>query len=199
MPIAEIIKEGITRIIVAVDLKVQRMQNEVIWLQNAQKSIENTITKLQLDEINEWMEKQKTLYADYFTELRKVKSALTQYKGVKDIIDQQIQIVKEYRTCWTLSRQDKNFTHEELEHILATYSGMMNESSKSIDQLFLVINSFVTQMSDAKRLEIINRVGENTERILYDLRRFNEENKMISLQRATEKNEIGYVRKLYGF
>lgn len=199
IPIAEIIKEGITKVIVAVDLKVQRMQNEVIWLQSAQKVIENTMSKIQLDEINEWMEKQKTLYADYFDELRKVKSALTQYHRVKEVISQQFQIVKEYKTAWELFRKDKYFTGAELEHILDVFNGMMKESEKSIDRLGLVINSFVTQMSDAERLAIINDVAENVQQILFDLRRFNEENKMISIQRATELNEIEYVRRLYGF
>ena len=36
------------------------------------------------------------------------------------------------------------------------YTGILDESVKNIDQLQLVINAFVTQMSDAKRLEIIN-------------------------------------------
>ena len=38
-PITLIIKEGITKVIVAVDLKIQRLQNETIWLQNAQKTL----------------------------------------------------------------------------------------------------------------------------------------------------------------
>ena len=41
IPVLEIIKEGITKVIVAVDLKIQRLQNETIWLQNAQKVLEN--------------------------------------------------------------------------------------------------------------------------------------------------------------
>src|SRR5260221_13291276 len=73
VPILEIIKEGIIKVIVAVDLKIQRLQNKTIWLQNAQKTLENTMSKLRLDEIGDWVEKQRKLYADYFDELRKVK------------------------------------------------------------------------------------------------------------------------------
>jgi hypothetical protein len=53
-------------------------------------------------------------------------------------------------------------------------------------------------MSDAKRLEIIQTVWVNVEQNLMDLKEFNEQNKVISLQRAREKNEIEYVKKLYG-
>ena len=34
--ILEVIKAGVKKVIRAVDLKIQRMQNETIWLQNAQ-------------------------------------------------------------------------------------------------------------------------------------------------------------------
>lgn len=195
--IAEIIRQGIRRVIVAVDLRIQRLQNQTIWLQNAQKAIENTLSKLHLDEISDWVERQRVLYADYFDELRKVKTALTYYQRVRDITRQQIQIVKEYQSAWALFRQDKNFTPEELRYMLQVYTGMMDESVKHIDQLLLVVNAFITQMSDAKRLEIINTVSENVEQTLMDLKQFNEENKMMSLGRAVASGEIDYVKKLY--
>lgn len=193
--IAEIIRQGIRRVIVAVDLRIQRLQNQTIWLQNAQKAIENTLSKLHLDEISDWVERQRVLYADYFDELRKVKTALTYYQRVRDITRQQIQIVKEYQSAWALFRQDKNFTPEELRYMLQVYTGMMDESVKHIDQLLLVVNAFITQMSDAKRLEIINTVSENVEQTLMDLKQFNEENKMMSLGRAVASGEIDYVKK----
>ncbi|MBV5349464.1 conjugal transfer protein TraI, partial [bacterium] len=75
--ILEIIKAGIIKVIKAVDLQIQRLQNETIWLQNAQKVLENTLSKLKLDEISDWTERQKTLYKDYFDELEKVKSIIS--------------------------------------------------------------------------------------------------------------------------
>src|SRR5690242_2473595 len=72
--ITEVIKAAIVKVIKAVDLKIQRLQNETIWLQNAQKVMENTLSKLRLQEIAEWSEKQRVLYADYFDELYKVKN-----------------------------------------------------------------------------------------------------------------------------
>lgn len=198
LSILEIIKEGITKVIVAVDLKVQRLQNKVIWLQNAQKTLENKLSKLHLDQIVEWAQKQRAIYADYFEELRKVKVAISSYQRVKDIISQQTQLIAEYKASWALFRQDKNFTTTELDYILGVYTGMMQESGKNLDQLLLVVQAYLTQMSDGKRLEIIRDVASRMEQTLMDLKEFNEENKMISLQRATERNEIEYVKRLYG-
>lgn len=198
IPIYDIIKKAIKKVIIAVDLNVQRLQNKTIWLQNTQKTLENKMSQLKLDEIKSWVEKQRKLYDDYFQELRKVKSALAYYQRLKDIIQRQVQMVNEYKGAWALFRQDKNFTAEELDYMLNIYTGMMDESLKSMDQLFLVVNAFVTQMTDAKRLEIINTVSDNLEQQFVDLKEFNNQNKMISLQRASERGEIEYVRRLYG-
>jgi hypothetical protein len=64
IPIAEIIKAAVTKVIKAVDLKVQRLQNKTIWLQNAQKTLENKMSQLKLTEIKDWVEKQRKLYDD---------------------------------------------------------------------------------------------------------------------------------------
>jgi hypothetical protein len=197
-PISLIIKEGIKKVIKAVDLKIQRLQNKTIWLQNAQKTLENKMSQMKLTEIRDWVQKQKKLYEDYYEELWKVKSAISNYKRVKDILEQQVVMVSEYKGAWNLFRQDKNFTPEELDYMLNIYSGMMNESLKNIDQLFLVVNAFATQMTDAKRLEIINTVADNIQTQFFEMKEFNTQNKMLSLQRASERGEIEYVRRLYG-
>jgi hypothetical protein len=196
--IAEIIRAGIKKVIVAVDLKIQKLQNKTIWLQNAQKVIENQMSKLKLTEITDWVNKQKELYKEYFDELKKVKTAITYYHRVKDIIEDQAAMVKEYKDAWGVFRQDKNFTREELDFMAGVYDGMLKESLKNLDQFFLVINSFSTQMTDAKRMEIINTAADKIEETFLDLKSFNNQNKAMSLQRSYEKGEIEYSRKLYG-
>ena len=196
--IAEIIKAGIKKVIVAVDLKIQKLQNKTIWLQNAQKTLENALSKTKLTEISGWVERQRKLYDDYFQELRKVKTALTYYHRIKDIIENQLAMVKEYKGAWALFRQDRNFTADELEYMSEVYTGILGESVKAIDQLLMVVNAFTTQMSDAARMKIINTAADEMEKGFMDLKEFNNQNKLISLQRAAAKGEIEYVKRLYG-
>ncbi len=196
--IADIIKAGIKKVIVAVDLRIQKQQNKIIWLQNAQKTLENTMSKLKLTEISEWVEKQRKLYDDYFQELWKVKAVLAYYHRVKDIIDDQVAMVAEYKSAWATFRQDKNFSPDELNYMADIYTGMLNESLKNLDQLFIVVNAFTTQMSDAKRLAIINNAADKLEEGFLDLKEFNNQNKLISIRRAAAKGEIEYVKRLYG-
>ena len=196
--ILEIIKAGIKKVIKAVDLQIQRLQNETIWLQNAQKTLENTLSKLKLDEISDWTQRQKILYKDYFEELAKVKSIISYYQRIREISQKQVRLVEQYQRAWNLLRQDKYFTADELRFMAKVYSGILDESTKNLDQIFLVINSFTTTMSDAKRLEIINAAADQVDANYYDLTRFNKQNIMLSLQRAKENNDVEEVKKLYG-
>jgi predicted transcriptional regulator YheO len=194
----EIIKEGIKKVIKAVDLQVQRLQTKTIWLQNAQKTIENTMSQLKLHEISDWVQRQKDLYQDYFDELWKVKTVITYYYRVREIIDKQKLLVSEYQRAYGLFRQDPHFTPDELDYMEKVYSGILNESLKNLDQVFTVINAFATQMDDAARLNIINQAADNIETNFSDLRAFNNQNVVISLQRAKQQNDVDVVKKLYG-
>jgi hypothetical protein len=98
IPVLEIIRQAVIKArLVAIDLKIQRLQNETIWLQNAQKTLENKMQELKLGEIGDWVEKQRKLYADYYDELWQVKTAISYYQKVKDIIQKQLQIAGEYK------------------------------------------------------------------------------------------------------
>jgi hypothetical protein len=78
------------------------------------------------------------------------------------------------------------------------YAGILEESSKNIDELSIVVNSFQTQMSDAKRLELINAAADKIDQTYNDLRSFNQQGVQLSLQRAHAQNDVDVVRKLYG-
>src|SRR6186713_1477699 len=173
LPVFDIIRQAVVKAIVAIDLKIQRLQNETIWLQNAQKTLENKMQELKLGEIGDWVEKQRKLYADYYDELWQVKAAISYYQKVKDIIQKQLQIAGEYKQALVLFRKDKHFTIDDIAYMERIYSGILNESIKNLDQLYLVINSFGTQMTDGKRLELINGVANHIEENLTDLRQFN--------------------------
>lgn len=198
IPIIDVIKGAVKKVIKAVDLQIQRQQNKIIWLQNAQKTLENAMSKLKLNEISEWTEKQRKLYDDYFQELRKVKNLISTYKKTKGIITRQVQLVEEYKKAWNLLRQDKHFSAQELDYMYKVYSGILDESLKNLDQLFLVTNAFATQMTDGKRLELIHTASDNLEKNLTDMRGFNNRNYRISLSRADDITQAEMLKKLYG-
>lgn len=198
IPLIDVLKGAVKKVIKAVDLQIQRQQNKIIWLQNAQKTLENAMSKLKLNEISEWTEKQRKLYDDYFQELRKVKNLISTYKKTKGIITRQVQLVEEYKKAWNLLRQDKHFSAPELDYMYKVYTGILDESLKNLDQLFLVTNAFATQMTDGKRLELIHTASDNLEKNLTDMRGFNNRNYRISLSRADDITQAEILKKVYG-
>jgi|SRR5690242_1568657 len=196
--IAEVIKAGVKKAIKAVDLKIQRLQNKTIWLQNAQKSLENALSKLKLDEISDWAEKQKEQYRKYYKELAQVKAIISYYQRIGDIIKKQRRLMDEYSHAWRLIRQDKQFSEQEIMYMEKVYVGILDESIKNIDQISLIIKSFTTKMGDAKRLELINEAADQVDMNYADLVQFNQQNMLLSLQRAKSEVEVLEVKKLYG-
>jgi hypothetical protein len=146
IPIAKIIQEGVKKVIKAVDLMIQRLQNKTIWLQNAQKVLENKLNELKLKEIAEWTDKHKKLYEQYYEELWKVKKAIETYERVRHIMQRQEQIVEIYRRTWDVLKDDAHFTAEEIRYMQMVYSGILKTSLQNLEQMLLVVKSFDTQI-----------------------------------------------------
>lgn len=198
LPILEIVKAVTKKVIKAIDLRIQKLQNKTIWLQNAQKKAENVLSKLKLDEISDWTKKQKDLYKGYYEELAKVKSIITYYQRIKEITQKQTRLVHEYERAWNLFKQDTHFKDSEIQYMERVYTGILEESVKNIDQIFLILDSFATQMSDLKRLEIINKAADQIDANYDDLTMFNQQNILLSLQRAKTEADVKQVKQFYG-
>ncbi|NLR68514.1 conjugal transfer protein TraI [Chitinophaga varians] len=193
-----VVKAALKKVIRQIDLGIQRQQNKVIWMQNAQKNLENTMSRLKLKEISEWSDKQRQLYDQYFKELWKIKNAIHTYQEVRAIIRRQASLVDEYSHAWSLLQKDGRFTLRELRQMYHIYSGILEESVKSIEELTMVVSSLTTQMGDGRRLELIASVSRQLEQNLVDLRRFNNQNFRISLSRAASADEQRLIKELYG-
>ncbi|GEP97697.1 conjugal transfer protein TraI [Chitinophaga cymbidii] len=196
--IVEAIKAVAKKVIRAIDLGVQKLQNSTIDLQNVQKQIENTLSKLKLNEISEWTNRQKELYQKYFEELRRVKAILSYYRQFSDILNIYKQLFEEYKRAYELVTQDNNFSPPEKEYIYSVYGGILEASISSVDDILTIMQSFTIQMSDAERLELISQTSKAMDEHLSALRQFNGRNQLLSLQRAKSQAEIETVKKLYG-
>jgi hypothetical protein len=194
----QIVTTVIKKVIKAIDLKVQRMQNQTIWLQNAQKTIENELSKFRLTEISNWSDKQRKLYDDYYQELWKVKSTIAYYQRIKDLTVKQVAMVGEYQRAWKLFQSDQHFKPDEIIQMQRVYVGILDASAKNIDQIMLVVNPGKTQMTDQQRLEAINQAGDRLDENYSDLKQYNNQNMILSLHRSKDLNEIQTIKAYYG-
>jgi len=120
------------------------------------------------------------------------------FENRKDIIDKEAQLVSDYKKAYAFIQQDNHFSADEINHIYNIYSGMINQSVENLNQITVVINAFVTQMSDADRLRIIDAAGERIDKNYEDCRLFTQENILLSLERSKDLNDLETVKKLYG-
>jgi len=196
--IIDAIEDAIKAALMAVDLGIQKVQTETINLQDAQKAVENAMQQTQLGDITNWVQQQKGLFSEYYQELLQVKNALTAYDKVVSMIDKQAQLVKDYQTAYAAMQKDSHFSAQEISYIGSVYSGILNQSVENLKQLEMVITALVTQMSDGSRLRIIDGAGARIDKNYSDLHQFTQQNILLSMQRATDANDLQEVELLYG-
>jgi Neuraminidase (sialidase) len=195
---AEIVEQIIADAIMAVDLGVQKVQTETIQLQEAEKLVENEMEQLDLDDITDWVQNEWDLFNGYYQELWQVKAALSTYGKVVAMIDRQAQLVRQEQAALAAVQQDKHFTAAELNYIAGVYAGIIQQSAQNISKLYLVIESFVTQMSDGDRLALIDGAAAGIDQNANDLNTFTQQNALLSLERAQDEGDINQIKLLYG-
>jgi len=198
LDVIDIINSAIKRVIVATDLKVERMQTETIDAQTAEKAEENDMEQSELTGITNWVEQERELFASYYQELREVKNVIATYQEVREMIEKQARIIAGYQRVYAALRQEKHFSVDELGHAYAVLSGIAAQSAQNIKRLTLVVTSLLTQMGDVARLQLIDETGNDIDRNYTDLAQFSQQNFLLSLQRAKDANDIAVTRALYG-
>ena len=188
----------IKKVIIAIDLKVQELQNKTIALQNAQQEVINHLSLGQLSDISGWLDKEHHLYQDYYKELASVKVMISGYDEVKDAIRAQAQLVSEYHSTSRLFHSDSHFSAAELRYIETIYGGILEESLHNLDQLQLAVQALSTQMDDAERLAAIHAAASGIRTDLNHLREFNSQAASLSLHRARDEQDRATLKSLYG-
>ncbi|WP_119079484.1 conjugal transfer protein TraI [Chitinophaga alhagiae] len=193
-----VIKAALKKVIRAMDLQIQRLQNRTIGLQNAQKVLENVMAKMRLEEIGQWTERQKALYQDYFNELWRIKSVIAYYRRISEVIERQQALVAEYQRAFAIIREDRHFSAAEVDGLYNLYSRILEESLDNVEDVLQVVNAFTVQMSDADRLKIIGTAADRMEGHVIALRRVTNRAAALSAQRARTVKEVNRIKSMYG-
>jgi len=194
----DLIDAALKKALTTADLAVQRLQTQTIVLQNVQKGLENDMQTSMLSDITGWIRQQEELYSNYYNGLWQVKSGLSSYSKVAEIVRRQTRLVQEYDQAVSAIRRDPHFSPAELNYIQNVYSVILNESIRNTRQLSLVIGSFLTQMDDASRLRTIEETAGNIDHNYDALRQVTQQTALLSLQRSKDDAEIHAIQQLYG-
>lgn len=198
LDIISIINAAAKKVVVALDLAVQKAEVETLGLQNTEKDLDNSMQQSELGDITSWVQQTKDLYANYFQELWEIKNAINAYDRVKDLIAKEAAVVSGYQQSYAAVQKDSHFTADEVAGMYRVLNGIMQQSVNNLSQIDLVITALLTQMADADRLRIIDEAGSRIDKNYSDLQTFSQRNTMLSLERAQDSNDILATKALYG-
>lgn len=134
----------------------------------------------------------------FLDELMKVSPAVRNYKRVADIISIQKKILSEYKAAWNRFKRSGAFNPDELTYLENVYSKLSSKSLQNLEELITIITASQLKMSDAERLQAIDRLYTDISDQLTFLRSFNSRTSVLALQRAREQSEVNMSKKLQG-
>ena len=137
------------------------------------------------------------LHNVFLSSLLEVSPTVKKYKRIADIVSTQLRIVSGYKTALRQLKESGKFTVNEISYIQNVYSNLFNQSLKNLDALATIVTAGKMRMSDDERLSAIDNVWKEVDNEYNFLQHFNNQAKVLALQRAKEQNDISTINQLY--
>jgi hypothetical protein len=138
------------------------------------------------------------LHKAFLDALLAVSPAVRDYSRVEGIISTESQIVSEYKTASRQLIGTGRFSIGELDFMNTVYANLLNRSAACVNELVLVLTADELRMSDAERLDGVDRVWRDIRSQLGLMRLFDSDMAVQAGLRAREAGDIGSVRGIYG-
>ena len=127
-----------------------------------------------------------------------ISPAVRKYWKIPEIINDQVALLKEYKTAYSNFKQGGHFTPDEIIYLGKVYNNLINQSLKGLEELTNVITANKLRMSDDERLAAIDKIHADMQEELLFLRSFDNNTSVLALQRVREQNEINSMQSTYG-
>lgn len=138
------------------------------------------------------------LHEAFLDALLAVSPVVRNYRKVTNIINNEVELVKEYKAAQKYFNSSGHFSAAELDYFNTMYSNLLNGSLRNLDELAMVITAGQMRMSDAERLAAIDRIDKDMTDKLSFLRVFNNSAAIQAGQRGIDQNNISAMKSLYG-
>lgn len=139
-----------------------------------------------------------SLHKTFLDGLLDVSPTVRRYYKVAAIIDRERTIITEYQAANRRWASSGLFAPGELDYVGRMYKALSVRGSQCLDRLTTVITADKLRMSDAERMQAIDRIYADVMEQLTGLRQFNAAVSIQSLQRQHEQNNLQFLKKMYG-
>lgn len=134
---------------------------------------------------------------DYLNSLKQVSSVVKNSPKVKEVLVYQHSITSDFRKFLDDCRKDANLTSDEVHYIEDVYQNMLKECDASIDELTVITMAGEAEMKDDERLLRLDKVHDDMQDKYAFIQDFISSTRLLSLERAKEKNQIKGSKNLY--
>ncbi len=139
-----------------------------------------------------------TLHEAFLDGLMVVSPTVRKYPRVMDIINDQSELVSEYKSSYGAFKQDSHFNPDEISYMTDVYNHLITSSLSNLNTLTTIMSDNKLRMSDNERLQAIDRVYTAGHDQLTFLRQFNNNTQTVAIQRAQQTSDQETLKKLYG-
>lgn len=138
------------------------------------------------------------LHEAFLDGLMVVSPTVRKYPRIQDIINDQLELMSEYKMALTTFKQDSHFSPDEISYIITVYNNLITQSLNNLSELTTVMADNKLRMSDHERIAAIDRMYFTGHDQLAFLRQFNNNAEMIAIQRANIAGDKQTLKTLYG-
>ena len=137
-----------------------------------------------------------SLHQTFLNQLLAVSPAIRKYSRIADIISYQQKIIKEYKAAFNFLKGTGSFNPAEISYMEKVYKNLFQSSLKNLDALLIIVTSGKLRMDDEERLQAIDTLFSEMQDKLLFLRSFNNEAKLLAMQRMKDQTDVDLSRKL---
>jgi len=116
---------------------------------------------------------------------------------VNNILDMEYRLVAEYKTAAARWGNNSAFSPQEITYISSVWSDLLDKSLQAVEELTLVLTDGQLQMTDAQRLQLIDRIDADIRAEYTTLQRLDNNLALREAQRQKETNDINALKQLY--
>ena len=138
------------------------------------------------------------LHEAFLDGLSLVSPTVRKYWKIPQIIDSQLELVKEYKSAFSRCQNSNLLNPDELVYLGEVYGNLFNQSIQDLSDLTTLLTPNKTRMSDDERLSGIDKVYNNMQDKLQFLRSFDNRNSVLLLQRTEAQQETRQMNQLLG-
>ncbi|MGH8335376.1 MAG: hypothetical protein ACRETL_00800, partial [Gammaproteobacteria bacterium] len=172
---------ALTKLIRSADLKVQRVQNQVLRLVVAEQAAQRALSAAKLAAIAGWQEKLQTLYGRYFQELQTVRPAVSALPQVQEIRQLQAELlaIKDPRGA-------------------AASTTLVDLSKDALVSLAQVLGGQGLVLHDAERIQRILTIRDQMQGMLDQMAALQQSAARVGALQEGKKRDMQMLRKLNG-